>query len=170
MDADACIAALDANAVAIAALARAMPADAVRVRPTPMDWSALDVLNHLGDEEREDFRTRLDAALRESPTMVPPIDPAGWVEARAYATRDYEESLARFLVERQQSLRWLRGLVAPDWSHTCLLPSGQHIRAGDLLAAWVAHDLLHLRQLVAVQYHAHAHAVAPYHVAYAGDW
>ena len=39
-----------------------------------------------------------------------------------------------------------------------------------MLAAWVAHDLLHLRQLVELHYAWTAQQLQPYSVAYAGDW
>ena len=164
------IEALEANAAAIAALARAMPVAQVRWRPAPTAWSTLEVLNHLADEEREDFRTRLDYALHRPGETPPPIDPVGWVVTRAYHQRELDESLARFLAERQHSLTWLHGLAAPDWARACRLPSGHSLHAGDLLVAWVAHDLLHLRQLVELQYQAHASHAAPYSGAYAGPW
>ena len=31
-----------------------------QVKPTPESWSILEVVCHLGDEEREDFRQRVD--------------------------------------------------------------------------------------------------------------
>ena len=171
MDPAAYVAALEANAEAIAALARAMPPARVRWRPSPDAWSVLEVINHLADEEREDFRTRLDTVLHRPTEMPPPIDPDGWVLARDYNGRDLDESLSRFLAERRQSLGWLRTLTAPDWSRTWTHPSGDFsIRAGDLLVAWAAHDLLHLRQLVELQYACRAQDAAPYDVAYAGPW
>jgi hypothetical protein len=48
-------------------------------------------------------------------------------------------------------------------------PSGS-IRAGDLLAAWVAHDVLHMRQLAELKYAFMAQAMEPYTVKYAGEW
>lgn len=105
------------------------------------------------------------------PGETPPEnDPEGWVTTRGYNGRDVAESLARFLDERRRSVAWLRGLDPPDrsreWSH----PSGFSIRAGDLLASLVAHDLLHLRQRVEIQYARRAADAAPYDVAYAGPW
>ncbi len=44
------------------------------------------------------------------------------------------------------------------------------IRAGDMLAAWVAHDLLHTRQLVELRWAYTTSAVLPFRVNYAGDW
>lgn len=41
--------------------------------------------------------------------------------------------------------------------------------AGDLLAAWVAHDLLHVRQLAKIHWACVRHRAEPYDVAYAGD-
>jgi hypothetical protein len=165
------IAALEANGPAIAALARAMPAEQVRWRPEAGSWSALEVVNHLADEEREDFRTRLDTVLNLPGETPPAIDPEGWVVARGYNERDFDESLTRFLDERRRSLAWLGSLTAPDWSRAWAHPSGDFsIRAGDLLVAWAAHDLLHLRQLVEIQYHRRAIDAAPYGVEYAGEW
>lgn len=170
MDATAYAAALEANAAAIDALARAMPPGRVRWRPAAGEWSALEVLNHLADEEVEDFRFRLDTVLHRPGETPPANDPEGWVAARGYDGRDYDESLGRFLAERRRSLAWLRGLTAPDWTRSWAHPEGFTIRAGDLLASWAAHDLLHLRQLVELQYGCRVADAAPFDVAYAGDW
>jgi hypothetical protein len=164
------IAALAANAPVIAALARAMPSNAVAWRPTPNDWSVLEVINHLADEEREDFRARLDFSLRQPGGTPPQHDPASWPATRAYNTRDLEESLNRFLTAREQSLAWLRGLASPDWSRAWTHSSGFRHSAGDFLVSWAAHDLLHLRQLVEIQFAYRAQQAAPYRVDYAGPW
>ena len=158
------------NADAIAALAAAIPAAGVSWRPAPTAWSTLEVINHLADEEAEDFRTRLDFLLHRPGERPPAIDPVGWVSARAYNQRSFDESLARFQAERRRSLDWLAGLTAPDWQRALQRPDGAWLRAGDLLVAWVAHDLLHLRQLVELQYHFRTTQAAPFDVAYAGDW
>lgn len=140
-----------------------------RVRPDPDSWSVLEVVCHLLDEEREDFRPRLDIALHRPDDRWAPIDPVGWVSARRYNEQDLAERLALFVDERVRSVAWLNGLVAPDWDAAYEAPFGP-IRAGDLLASWVAHDNLHLRQLVELQ-RARVVAIAdPYSVRYAGDW
>lgn len=163
---------LEAQAAAIAALVRATPPDEARTRPAPESWSTLEVICHLADEEREDFRTRVDWTLHRPGEQVPEIDPQGWVTARAYAGRELQASLADFLAERERSLAWLRGLADADWDrplgHPRLAQYG--LRAGDILASWVAHDLLHLRQLVELRYAALVSLAAPYDVRYAGDW
>lgn len=140
-----------------------------RWKPDPESWSILEVINHLLDEERSDFRVRLDYLLNKPGQDWPPINPQGWVVERRYNDRDLAESLADFLDERQKSLAWLHSLPPIDWDASSQAPWGV-ISAGDLFAAWVAHDLLHTRQLVELRYAWTVRSLAPYTVAYAGDW
>ncbi|HEU5087290.1 MAG TPA: DinB family protein [Roseiflexaceae bacterium] len=164
-----CVAQLGHSAQAIGSLVAGVDAERARWRPAPGSWSMVEVLNHLLDEEREDFRTRIDLTLHHPEREWPPIDPQAWVVERDYQSRDLAESIARFEAERQHSLSWLRGLTA-DWNVARRHPAGFELRAGDLLASWVAHDLLHLRQLVELHYHSLSLGVGSYHVGYAGDW
>jgi hypothetical protein len=158
-----------ANSRAVAALASVVTDAQARWKPSPDSWSLLEVVNHLYDEEREDFRTRVDYVLNRPGEQAPPIDPEGWVTERAYNQRDPRESLDAFLREREASLEWLQSLRAPDWDAAYQAPWGV-LRAGDLLFAWLAHDHLHLRQLNELHYAYAAQQAAPYSVEYAGDW
>jgi len=139
-------------------------------RPAPEDWSVLEVVNHLADEEAEDFRTRLDYTLHRPQDAWPPIDPQGWVESRDYAARELGESLARFESEREASLAWLRDLREPDWSRENVHPVFGSMSAGSLLHAWLAHDLLHIRQLTELQYAWLCRQAQPFDPGYAGEW
>ena len=73
---------LNQNAVAIQALVTVDEAQA-RWRPAPDEWSILEVLSHLVDEEREDFRQRLDYTLHRPGEAWPATDPPGWVISRS---------------------------------------------------------------------------------------
>jgi hypothetical protein len=44
------------------------------------------------------------------------------------------------------------------------------MRAGDMFAAWVAHDGLHIRQLNELHRSLLERAAKPYRVGYAGEW
>ena len=79
-------------------------------KPAPDKWSMLEVVNHLYDEEREDFRQRLELTLRDPAEEWPRIDPQGWVESRKYSERELGASLDNFLSEREKSLSWLKDL------------------------------------------------------------
>jgi hypothetical protein len=159
-----------ANAAAVQQLVAGVGDDQARWKPAPDSWSILEVVNHLIDEEREDFRTRVDLTLHHPETSWPPIDPVGWVTKRNYAARDLADSLATFMDERGHSLAWLRGLDDPNWESEHRHPAFGSMKAGQILVSWLAHDLLHLRQLVELHYLYHREQVAPYSVDYAGEW
>ena len=137
--------------------------------PGPEAWSLLEVVCHLYDEERDDFRTRLRLILEDPAQDWPPIHPGEWVISRGYASRDYAKMVDCFIAERAASIVWLRGLSAPALDNARNLGDFT-LRAGDLLGAWLAHDYLHLRQINEIHYAYTARAAEPYSVLYAGDW
>jgi hypothetical protein len=153
----------------VRALTTGLTEEEARFKPDPESWSVLEVVCHLYDEEREDFCQRLDIMLHRPAEKWPPIDPMGWVTARRYNERDVSESLAGFLAERERSLAWLEGLSAPNWEAEYAAPFGP-LRAGDMLASWVAHDTLHIRQLVELQRGRNQRLAAPFGLRYAGEW
>ncbi len=129
----------------------------------------LEVINHLYDEEREDFRAHLRGVLQIPIQVWSSIDPGAWVTERRYQEREFADSVENFLHERIESLSWLRSLKNTDWQAAYDMQWGK-LTAGDLLASWVAHDLLHLRQLNELRYAYLVQAAAPSLVQYAGDW
>ncbi len=60
-------------------------------------------------------------------------------------------------------------LDQPDWDAVAEMRWGK-LTAGDMLASWLAHDLLHLRQCIELRYQLTSKAVQPYRVEYAGEW
>jgi len=140
-----------------------------QLKPDPVNWSILEVVCHLYDEEREDFRLRLDLMLHRPAEPWPSISPGAWVIERAYNERDLAHMLDQWLAERAASVAWLGGLVEPDWEKEVTSPFGS-MRPGDMLASWVAHDNLHQRQLVELRRLRLVNLAAPYDVQYAGDW
>ena len=169
MDFDRIMAQMGRNARAIQALVQGIPDGQARWKPGADDWSILEVINHLYDEEIEDFRAHLDLILHRGDEPWSRINPEGWVVERRYNERDMAQSLRAFLEARVMSLDWLRDLDAPDWQKVYEAPFGQ-ISAGDMLASWLAHDLLHMRQLVELRWADTVRLVQPYGVRYAGVW
>ncbi|MBI5293587.1 MAG: DinB family protein [Chloroflexi bacterium] len=170
MNFDYCLNQLTFNLSAIERLVAGVSAEQARWKPSPEDWSALEVLNHLLDEEREDFPARLRHLFSGAAGTWPPIAPGQWAVDRAYNQRDFGESLAGFLRERQRSLEWLRTLGAADWQVSYRHEPLAGLTAGDLLVSWAAHDVLHMRQLVELKRAYSLTQFAPYAPGYAGDW
>ncbi len=139
-------------------------------RPAPDKWSLLEVMCHLRDEEREDFRHRLRLTLEDPSQPWPGIDPPGWVIERSYARQEWCAVLADFLAERTASLHWLESLQDPAWENAYEHPLLGTLRAGDLLASWAGHDLLHIRQILGLQWGWNAQEDLPFTPEYAGEW
>ena len=168
MNAEALIRSLEAHAEPVVASFSALePANRGR-RPAPQRWSPLEILAHLLDEERLDFRVRLESTLADPARAWETIDPEGWVEAHAYSGMDFDATLAEWREERTESVRRLRAIAEPDWSNTYEHPELGSLRAGDLLTAWAAHDLQHLRQLMNTELALLRADAAPYVSDYSG--
>ena len=153
----------------IRALATGVTQAEAQTKPDPESWSILEVLCHLHDIEREDFRQRLDSILHRPAEEWTIFDPGTWVESREYNKRNFTETLNSFLEERNKSLAWLKNLSSPNWEseHTDQYGS---IKAGEMFSAWVDHDNLHIRQLVELRQARIVRLTEPYDVSYAGEW
>lgn len=157
------------NRGAFEALLRGVSLEQVRWKPALDKWSMLEVINHLYDEEREDFRQRIELVLADPTQPWPPIDPRNWVVTRAYNERDLDTSLNNFFNEREKSLAWLEQLSLPNWQNSNEGPNGK-LTAGDLLASWLAHDFLHIRQLARLHWQYVGAIADPYQTTYGGPW
>src|SRR5262245_52934790 len=56
-------------------LVQGVPDGQARWKPEPSQWSILEVVCHLGDEEVDDFRKRIELTLLDPERTWPPIDP-----------------------------------------------------------------------------------------------
>lgn len=138
-------------------------------RPAAGKWNLLEVLCHLYDEEREDFRARLKHTLEAPALPLPAIDPQGWVNERNYSGKNFEEMLSLFLREREESVKWLNSLLDPSWNNVHIHPKFGEMSAEMFLANWLAHDFLHLRQILKLNYE-YLRAKSEVRFDYAGDW
>jgi DinB superfamily len=141
--------------------------EAARVRPAPAEWSPVEITCHLRDEEVEDFGARLQVIVSGAGDFTR-IDPERWAEERRYREASLRTELDALRLRRQATLDLLASL-SPD----TLSGSRTHRRLGslsglDLLAAWVAHDRIHLAQLAATLARNWAQRWAPLRAEYAG--
>jgi hypothetical protein len=169
MNFDYCVKQLRVNAGAVQAMLEGVDANQARWKPDAESWSMLEVINHLADEERHDFRARIRFVLAGAQGEPEPNDPQRWVTERGYNQRDLAASIADFAKEREDSLKWLPNVKDANWDAKYTASWGS-ISAGDFLVSWAAHDLLHLRQLVELKWTYGLRQYAPYNPGYAGDW
>lgn len=156
-----------ANAEAIERLVRDIDPECAVWKPAEDKWSIRDVVCHLVDEERLDFRTRIDYTLHRAGESWPPIDPEGWVTEHGYAQRDLGEQLMVFLAERHRSVEFVSSLASADWDAAYKHPHLGTITAGSLLGSWLAHDYLHIRQISKLYIGYLRQTVVPHSLSYA---
>ncbi len=170
MDLNYFIGRLIAGADLFRGLTSGVPEEQVRWRPAPEKWSLIEIVNHMYDEERLDFRKRLDLLLHSPGEPWPEIDPEGWVKEKKYSERDWADSVSAFLAERERSTTWLRGLESPEWDRSYSHPVLGELQAGTMLSSWLAHDYLHARQIVTLHFRYLEEISRPYSPGYAGQW
>ena len=138
-------------------------------KPKKDKWCLLEIICHLRDEERDDFRARVQHVLETPEKPLLPIDPVGWVKSRKYVEQDFQEAVNKFLLERNLSLDWLKSLKDPNWESTTKHPILGNMSAKLYLTNWLAHDYLHIRQINQVKYQ-YLQSVSPQELSYAGKW
>lgn len=169
MDVSTVVSQLEAHGAIFQNLLRATPVAQQGWRPAAGSWSLLEVVCHLHDEERDDFRARLRSVLNDPTEDIVLVDPEGWVQERRYAEQDFATQLDRLCDERAQSIRWLRGLEQPSWENAYEHPKFGALSARMFLVNWLAHDHLHIRQINRLKYQ-YLQAHAEVRLDYAGDW
>jgi len=153
----------------IRALLAGIAQEEAQVKPNPDSGSILEVVCHLHDTEREDFREHLDFILHRQHEEYHAIDPQAWITERKYNEQDFAVMQEKFFAERGRSLEWLSGLADANWETTYSSEYGS-VSAGEMFSCWVAHDNLHLRQFVELRRARIENITQPYPIEYAGDW
>jgi hypothetical protein len=160
---------LSSNAEAIRALAGSLSDEQAEWKPGPDIWSMKEVMAHVYNEERVDFRQHLKEILDN------PQQPWGGLHQEWLSVASCSQALEYFLKERQVSIAWIKTLPATDWDTTISATFGPQneilvLSAGDILASWVEHDYLHLRQMIEVLHAWNEKQSTPYSLDYAGGW
>ena len=169
IDLDQIIIKLTGNAEAMDALMHTVTEEQANWSLDASTWSMKQVIEHLYNEERIDFRRHLQEVLSNPPLTWGSL-PGGKVPIN-----DHQQGFEDFLTERHKSLQWLHSLGSVDWNSafpTAHQPEGNTVKlnAGDVLVSWVAHDYLHLRQMIELVYAWQVKQAAPYSVDYGGEW
>lgn len=138
-------------------------------KPEPEKWCLLEIICHLYDEEREDFKIRTKYVLANPEKPLPPIDPVSWVKDRNYIKQNFSEKLKAFLYERQQSILWLESLRKPNWENEYNHANLGKMSANLFLSNWLAHDYLHIRQILNLKF-SYLKKISKESLDYAGNW
>lgn len=121
-------------------------------KPDADKWCLLEIVCHLYDEEKEDFRTRVKYTLETPEKPLPMFDPSVWVTERKYMDQNYQDMARKFLQERASSIEWLTSLQNAPWGNANNHPKLGPLSSEHFLANWLAHDYLHIRQMYKLQF------------------
>jgi len=155
------------SGAAIASFYKGLDPEVARWKPAQDRWSLQEILGHMVDEETGDFGMRMRLTIESPEADWPPIDPDGWVVERRHNEKELGELLESFRSDRESSLAWLRGLDVAAMESTHTHPKFGSMQAGDLFAAWCAHDLLHLAQMARTRVAGVKAAAIPFDTDYA---
>ena len=138
-----------------------------RAHPAPKEWAPVEIVCHLRDEEVEDFGARVRVII-EGGAVFAPIDPERWAVERDYLQADGPATLAELARRRAASVAWLTTIAADRLTRVVETPRAGRLSGLDLVAAWVAHDRLHLAQLASTLVRNWATRWVPLRAEYAG--
>jgi len=135
-----------ATAGKLARLLKDVPTSKLRKRPTPEQWSVIEILAHLADAELV-TGWRLRAILGAPGTQIEAFDQDAWNSAGHYATRDPRKCIEQFRALRKANLSLLNSLTPEQWGHY-----GMHSERGKetiehIVSLIAGHDLNHLQQI-----------------------
>lgn len=133
---------LATTADAVAALLKALPADAGYSRPAAGGFSLVEHLAHLADLETLGWRPRFERILHEKRPRLPGVDGDRLAAERNYQAHPWRGAARRFCAERRRSLALLKRYDAEVLQRPVTF-AGARTRAGGVVAAAVAHDLDH---------------------------
>ena len=147
---------------ALGALLGGLPDVWARATEGEGTWSPYDVVGHLIHGERADWLPRARHILSGDPRPFAPFDRAA----------QFSESAGKSLEDLLGEFDGLRGrnvaeLLAMELSESDLARAGRHpdfgeVTLGQLLAAWVVHDLDHVAQIARTMAKVYADAVGPW--------
>lgn len=111
-------------------------------------WSAVEIVRHLRDVEREINLPRLESILRQDDPFLDATDPDRWVGTRNDRGQSGVEALREFTAARGELLARLQALEPPDWQRRARDALFGPTRLDELVTIIAEHDVLHLRQLL----------------------
>lgn len=148
---------------ALNALLRELPDTWVMRSEGENTWSALDVVGHLIQAERENWIPRARIILQQDESqMFPPFD--RWKGVRECQGKPLDQLLDEFAGLRSESLGHLRrmNLQDDDFDKRSRHPALGVVSLAELMATWAVHDLNHLHQISRVLAHQYRGSVGPW--------
>ncbi len=144
-------------------LLRNLPKEWTHGNEGPDTWSPFDVVGHLIHGERTDWMVRAEIILGNAPDKT--FDPYDrFAQFKNSKGKTLEALLEEFDTLRGDNIRTLRSknLSTVDLGRKGIHPELGEVNLGQLLSAWVVHDLGHIAQVSRVMAKQYANEVGPW--------
>lgn len=122
-------------------------AERFAARPGEGRWSALEVLAHLLHADELVYLPRLHTMLTEGFPAIADFDLLQSERLQSYSALEAGEVLRRWRDARERLVTGLAPLGPADWARVGVHSVRGAFPLGDMVRAWVEHDLSHRRQL-----------------------
>jgi hypothetical protein len=115
-------------------------------RPSEAEWSAAEVISHLGDAELV-YATRLRLIVAQDLPRLSWYDEEAWVERFGPLDEDTRATMARWRALRDNNVRLLESLAEEEWARSGMHESEGRLTVEAIVKRMVAHDRNHLDQI-----------------------
>jgi hypothetical protein len=141
------IEALEKSPKEIAAAVSGLAPGVLRYKPSPGQWSILEVLGHLADIEIV-YAHRLRQMLADKQPVIAPMDQEEWARNLGYLETPAPEVVALYGLNRHHNLRLLRRLQPGDLEKSAFHPEHkQQVTVASLVEKMSGHGASHLEQI-----------------------
>ena len=142
MDTQTLIATLEASPDIIVGLVREVPPQNLKRRPAPNKWSAHEHACHLTTGDALCL-SRLELMLSDALPHIMSVLPSPDEEAGSLLNVDLDEALSRYVRERAQVVKRLKGLTVEDWQRTAEHEEYSHYSVFIMFRHLLMHEMLH---------------------------
>jgi uncharacterized damage-inducible protein DinB len=137
---------LESTAERIRELTEALPRERITAPPLPGKWSIHQIVAHLADAEIV-HQVRIRFILFEDNPPLPAWDQERWMNGWMREGETFEQSLERFRVVREATVRLLRSATEHDLRRTGVHAERGVQTAGDFIVLIAGHDINHISQI-----------------------
>jgi len=128
------------------AATKGVPDTKLSRRPDDKNWSAREVICHVRDTEESFMMRFLTMMAMDEPKFLP-VEPDRWAVERQYQRNDIQEALTAFKSQRDETLRFLRGLKPEQWERGGIHATRGKMTLKDFVELMAWHDDNHLDQI-----------------------
>ena len=130
----------------LARLLDAIPADRLTRRANPQQWSIVEILAHLAEDELTST-WRYRQMIEHPGAALPGFDQNLWARLGHYSAWEPREALEMFRLLREANLRMLASLSEAEWDRSGLHAERGPISVRSLARHMAAHDVNHVLQI-----------------------